>query len=118
MLNYRCSYGDDTVKITSLSNDTHAFSWEMLAFRYFGNSDGVIISCRVLICTNLDDSPKLIDPLCTRCGELSFRRKRRALNGARNFESVVTSEPIFIVDNRGKQSVTLMLFNYTLNTLA
>lgn len=105
------------MKITSSLNDTHTFSWDMLAFRYFGNSDGVIIKCRVLICTNFDDSPELSDPQCSRCGQLPSRlRKRRALNGddARIVESVVTSGPIFIVNTGGKHITLMLLHNINL----
>ena len=104
----RCPGDDNSVKLVSQSNATHKFSWEMLAFRYFGDSDGVIINCRVLICTNDDaNSPGGVNE-CSRCGEAPgpFRRRRALGDEAKGqiVESIVSSQPIFIIDRRGKNT--------------
>ena len=102
---FRCSVGGETsVIITTTPQDTRDFSWEMEAFRYFGDSDGIIITCRVLICRN-----RPFDQLseeCRRCGQRApLRRKRNAEN--KETENVLTdksvkSRPIFIAERNSK----------------
>eukprot|EP00111_Clytia_hemisphaerica_P012530 TCONS_00036835-protein len=79
LIKNKCSVGGETgVTITSTPQDTSHFSWEMEAFRYFGDSDGIIITCRILICRNRPIG-QLTDE-CRRCGQRPFplRRKRDA----------------------------------------
>ncbi|XP_066919364.1 von Willebrand factor D and EGF domain-containing protein-like [Clytia hemisphaerica] len=96
----RCSVGGETgVTITTTPQDTREFSWEMEAFRYFGDSDGIIITCRILICRN-----RPFDQLseeCRRCGQkapLALRRKRNVDNEDDDVltDKSVKSQPIFI----------------------
>ncbi|XP_066919363.1 von Willebrand factor D and EGF domain-containing protein-like [Clytia hemisphaerica] len=99
----RCSVGGETsVTITTTPQDTREFSWEMEAFRYFGDSDGIIITCRILICRN-----RPIDQLseeCRRCGQKApLRRKRNVDNDNEDSDNVLTdksvkSRPIFIAE--------------------
>ncbi|XP_066930347.1 cuticlin-6-like isoform X3 [Clytia hemisphaerica] len=99
----RCE-DDETTAITSSKTAIHRFSWEMLAFRYFGNSNAVIIVCEVLICKN-DDFADLSGE-CKRCGQTS-NRKRRAVSDSLVLEkTTISSQPIFIIDlpNNPEQS--------------
>ena len=97
---FRCSVGGETgVTITSTPQDTSHFSWEMEAFRYFGDSDGIIITCRILICRNRPIE-QLTDE-CRRCGQRPFplRRKRDTANDDESnvlIDRSVKSRPIYI----------------------
>uniref|UniRef100_A0A7M5X091 ZP domain-containing protein n=1 Tax=Clytia hemisphaerica TaxID=252671 RepID=A0A7M5X091_9CNID len=71
----------------------------MEAFRYFGDSDGIIITCRFLICRNRPIG-QLTDE-CRRCGQRTFplRRKRDAAKEDESnvlTDKSVKSPPIFI----------------------
>uniref|UniRef100_A0A7M5XBD1 ZP domain-containing protein n=1 Tax=Clytia hemisphaerica TaxID=252671 RepID=A0A7M5XBD1_9CNID len=76
----------------------------MLAFRYFGNSNAVIIVCEVLICKNEDFAD--LSEECKRCGQTN--RKRRAVSDSLVLEkTTISSQPIFIInppDNQGHSS--------------
>lgn len=109
LIQEKCENPDDSsVKILTPSNSTHSFSWEMLAFRYFGNSDGVVIKCQILIC---EDDGSLFGE-CDRCnhdggGGVIFRKRREIKDKVQPKLSVITSRPIFIVDAstfKGSQS--------------
>uniref|UniRef100_A0A7M5TQX6 ZP domain-containing protein n=1 Tax=Clytia hemisphaerica TaxID=252671 RepID=A0A7M5TQX6_9CNID len=91
----RCE-DDETTAITSSKTAIHRFSWEMLAFRYFGNSNAVIIVCEVLICKNEDFAD--LSGECKRCGQTS-KRKRKAVSDSLILEkTTISSQPIFIIN--------------------
>ena len=96
----RCLGEDDTTQITSPSNAIHGFTWQMLAFRYFGNSDGVIITCEVLVCKN-EPCGSLSDK-CKRCGQAYNRRGRKVdTDDTVLIKTIMTSQPIYIIENEG-----------------
>eukprot|EP00111_Clytia_hemisphaerica_P020104 TCONS_00059241-protein len=99
----RCVGDDETLAITSSNQQTHMFSWEMEAFRYFGNSDGIVITCRVLVCRN-NPFDQLTDE-CKRCGQTTVRRKRRNDEDEEEkdvlSETSLKSDPIFLVERPG-----------------
>ena len=80
----------------------------MEAFRYFGNSDGIVITCRVLVCRN-NPFDQLTDE-CKRCGQTTVRRKRR--NDKEEdvlSEKSLKSAPIFLVARPGMYKSTLRI---------
>uniref|UniRef100_A0A7M5WXB5 Uncharacterized protein n=1 Tax=Clytia hemisphaerica TaxID=252671 RepID=A0A7M5WXB5_9CNID len=98
----RCAGADEaTAVITSPSNELHSFSWELLAFRYFGESNAVVIVCEVLVCKN-EPFLELSDE-CRRCGQTSNRRKRRNIDGDVIEKKEVISKPFFIINKRQEQ---------------
>ena len=108
-LSKRCAGQDDaTVRITSPNNAIHEFSLELLAFRYFGSSDAVVIVCEVLICKN--DPFASLSEECKRCGQTSNRRRRNEADSKENAiigRSIVQTPPIYIMERQGKASITL-----------
>ena len=92
------------MSITTANTDLQVFKWDMTAFRYFGDSDGVKITCSVLVCRNID--PSQLSEKCLRCGQTARKRRRRALDGFNVQEEgvvdeqTVTSQPIYIIDRR------------------
>ncbi|XP_066930138.1 uncharacterized protein [Clytia hemisphaerica] len=91
----RCE-DDETTAITSSKTAIHRFSWEMLAFRYFGNSNAVIIVCEVLICKNEDFAD--LSGECKRCGQTSKRKKRAVSDSMVLEKTTISSQPIFIIN--------------------
>jgi len=66
--------GDGTVKVTE-NEDMTVFEWENQAFKFFGESDAVYVTCDVTVCEDGNDSPA-----CSRCGAgPEPPRKRRAI---------------------------------------
>jgi len=104
----RCEGDDDTVSITTPNTDLQVFKWDMTAFRYFGDSDGVKITCSVLVCRNID--PSQLSEKCLRCGQTARKRRRREADGLSVQEvgvvdeQMVTSQPIYIIDRRSGNS--------------
>ena len=70
----------------------------MLAFRYFGDSDGLYVTCSVFMC-KIDDKT---NPKCQRCGGSRKRRDVSVDNSVILEERFVTTRPIFILE-RGKE---------------
>jgi len=64
---------DGTVKITE-TNDKKTFEWEHEAFKFFGGTDAVFVTCDVTICEDNNRSPA-----CERCDFLQRRRRRNAI---------------------------------------
>ncbi|XP_066920704.1 uncharacterized protein [Clytia hemisphaerica] len=96
----------ETTVITSLATSLHQFSWELSAFRYFGDSNTVVIVCEVLVCKN--DAFWRLSEECKRCGQTSNRRKRRENEEEENQSVVlqkrtVSSEPIYIIEKSQRQ---------------
>jgi len=61
---------DGTVKITENKNQK-VFEWKNEAFRFFGDSDAVYITCDVIVCKSSDMAAE-----CNRC-DANKRRRRR-----------------------------------------
>ena len=105
----RCAgQDDDTTRITSPNNAIHRFSWELLAFRYFGSSDAVVIVCEVLICKN--DPFGILSEECKRCGQTSNRRRRDEVDSKENAilgRSIVETPPIYIIERQGKNGIRI-----------
>jgi len=71
---------DGTVKVTE-TDDLKVFEWENQAFKFFGTSDAVYVTCEVTVCETQSTAAA-----CERCSYMQ-RRKRRAtgdLAGSRN----------------------------------
>ena len=106
----RCAGSEeDTAVITSPSNEIHSFSWELLAFKYFGGNSVVVFTCEVLVCKN--DPFSQLSNECKRCGQTSNRR-RRAVEGDGKAEpdvlekTFVSTQRFLIVDRRNVDQVT------------
>ena len=94
---------EDTASITSPSNELHYFSWELLAFRYFGESNAVVIVCEVLVCKN-EPFWKLTEE-CKRCGQTSNRKRRDVDSDDETVlqKMTVSSQLLFIIDRSPKE---------------
>ena len=119
---FRCAGADEeTAVITSSSNELNYFSWELLAFRYFGESNAVVIVCEVLICKN-EPIWKLTEE-CKRCGQTANKRKRRKADDDDDDEdedviekTTVSSKPFFIIKKQEQPRNLLFLFCATFCT--
>ncbi|XP_066922917.1 ZP domain-containing protein-like isoform X2 [Clytia hemisphaerica] len=115
----RCAGQDDnTTQITSANNAIHTFSWELLAFRYFGSSDAVIIVCEVLICKN--DPFAILSEECKRCGQIRTRygqdrRRRDEVYSKENTileRSTIQTAPIYIIEREEAPAVVVKSDNF------
>jgi len=102
LITNKCKGEDSTVKINTLNSEEKKFSWEMLAFRYFGNSNGVKITCKISICSTVNKQSR---PECLRCGQV--KRKKREIDD--DEEAVVTkyvTSPVIYIFQRQEEIKT------------
>jgi len=75
---------DGTVKVTE-TDDKTIYEWENEAFRFFGASDAVYITCEVTVCESSNGSTE-----CNRCEATT--RRRRALSKSAVYRSKAYSK--------------------------
>merc|ERR1712212_1261362 len=63
---------DGTVQVTN-TDDKTVYEWENEAFRFFGDSDAVYVTCEVTVCESSNSASE-----CNRCEAPA--RRRRALS--------------------------------------
>ncbi|XP_066926759.1 serine-rich adhesin for platelets-like [Clytia hemisphaerica] len=103
LISNRCvDPNEETTFITSPSNELHYFSWELLAFRYFGESNSVVIVCEVLICKN--EPFWNLSEQCKRCDQTSNRKRRDVdVDDEVLQKTTVSSQPLFLIERSPKE---------------
>jgi len=85
---------DGTIRIP-YENDQKLFKWENEAFRFFGDSDAVYITCNVNVCNSNDYGDD-----CLRCNSIKRRRRRRRAVFHFNEEKINTKQQRVIVSTQ------------------
>eukprot|EP00111_Clytia_hemisphaerica_P020197 TCONS_00059522-protein len=85
---------DGTISIP-YENDQKLFKWENEAFRFFGDSDAVYITCNVNVCNSNDYGDD-----CLRCNSIKRRRRRRRAVFHFNEEKINTKQQRVIVSTQ------------------
>jgi len=79
---------DGTVKVTETDN-LKVFEWENQAFKFFGSSDAVYVTCEVTVCETQSTAAA-----CERCSYMQ-RRKRRAIVDSASSRNARVHSPVY-----------------------
>ena len=90
---------DGTIQVPYNSNNK-VFEWENEAFRFFGDSDAVYITCNVNVCDSNDFGDG-----CLRCNSIKRRRRRRRAVFHFNGEKINTKQRRVIVSTQAYKLV-------------